>query len=132
MQINNLRSNIIMVFRLDFKVFQVLQKATLTDCLFCITKLFLLKPLIMLLFPDLITVLQAKQRSHLYCSQQAFLLQLCFLLEPQPLGQDVQPKFSLRASTVLLARLVRLSTKVRSIPSIFKLGLIRFLTLEMV
>ena len=24
-----------MVFRLDFKVFQALQKATLTDCLFC-------------------------------------------------------------------------------------------------
>ena len=35
MQINNLRSNIIMVFHLDFKVLQVLQKATLTDCLFC-------------------------------------------------------------------------------------------------
>ena len=34
--------------------------------------------------------------------------------------------------TVLLARLVRLSTKVRSIPSIFKLGLIRFFTREIV
>ena len=33
---------------------------------------------------------------------------------------------------VLLARLVRLSTKVRSIPSIFKPGLIRFFTREMV
>ena len=57
MQINNLCSNIIMVFLLDFKIFQELQKATLTDCLFCMTKLFSLKPLIMLLFPDLITVL---------------------------------------------------------------------------
>ena len=37
-----------------------------------------------------------------------------------------------RRTTVLLARLVRLSTKVRSIPSIFKPGLIRFLTREMV
>ena len=41
MQINNLCSNIIMVFRLDFKVFQALQKATLTDCLAtCIKSVF--------------------------------------------------------------------------------------------
>ena len=90
MQINNLCSNIIMVFRLDFKVFQVLQKATLTDCLFCMTKLFLLKPLTMLLYPDLITVLRARQRFRLHCFQQAFLLQLRSLFEPLPLGQGVQ------------------------------------------
>ena len=64
MQINNLCSNIIMVFLLDFKIFQELQKATLTDCLFCMTKLFSLKPLIMLLYPDLITVLRARRRFH--------------------------------------------------------------------
>ena len=56
MQIRNLCSNIIMVFRLDFKVFQALQKATLTDCLFCMTKLFLLMPLIMLLYPGSIVM----------------------------------------------------------------------------